>query len=333
MSSLLAPLPVYDSTRRQFLIGGLATGLLVAGCGDDNDDPASSGDGASATLSVTNEFGTFEVPAEPQRVVGLEGRRDLEVSLALRLGIVGIGSNALTGGQLAPFIDLDPTGIEVIEQAAPNLETITALRPDLILTRDSNIEQLRDKLAVLAPLVPVGGGPDGNTWRAELEQVATDLRRIEQVSGPLRTFDEMLGAVRDRHHARIESATVGIVLYEGVASGLSTSSADGFYLQAHVLGDLGGNHLPFLENFAQDESGIASFSLERTGELGACDAILLIVNDGDLRTELEGQPLWQRLPAVQAGRVVATDFRTNYGSVFAATACLVLLDQLYSTLG
>lgn len=30
--------------------------------------------------------------------------------------------------------------------------------------------------------------------------------------------------------------------------------------------------------------------------------------------------------------MVHTDFRTNYGSVFAATACLDLLDRTYQTL-
>lgn len=42
--------------------------------------------------------------------------------------------------------------------------------------------------------------------------------------------------------------------------------------------------------------------------------------------------LWQRLPAVQAGRVVVTDTRTNQGSVYAAMESLRLLDPLYSTL-
>jgi hypothetical protein len=35
---------------------------------------------------------------------------------------------------------------------------------------------------------------------------------------------------------------------------------------------------------------------------------------------------------VKAGRVVQTDFRTNYGSVYAATAALELLDATYETL-
>lgn len=76
-----------------------------------------------------------------------------------------------------------------------------------------------------------------------------------------------------------------------------------------------------------------TFSVEQTGELAPADAILVIVNGADEQAQLEAQPLWQRLPAVTAGRVVVTDFRTNYGSVYAAGAALELLDRLYATLG
>ncbi|MGQ0679853.1 MAG: hypothetical protein ACT4OM_09415 [Actinomycetota bacterium] len=89
-------------TRREFMSGITAAGLLAAcGRGDDTCDQTPS----TATRTVTHEFGTFEIPANPQRVVGTEGRPDLETAIALDLGIVGIGSIALGGGdQLAPAI-------------------------------------------------------------------------------------------------------------------------------------------------------------------------------------------------------------------------------------
>ena len=68
------------------------------------------------------------------------------------------------------------------------------------------------------------------------------------------------------------------------------------------------------------------------GQLAPADAILMIANTEDERAALAAQPLWQRLPAVEAGRVVLTDSRANYGSVYAATECLRLLDGLYGTL-
>lgn len=72
--------------------------------------------------------------------------------------------------------------------------------------------------------------------------------------------------------------------------------------------------------------------MEQVDLLADADAIVLIANTDDDLADLEAAELWQRLPAVRAGRVVVTDFRTNYGSVFAATACLDLLDLTYATL-
>ena len=56
---------------------------------------------------------------------------------------------------------------------------------------------------------------------------------------------------------------------------------------------------------------------------------MVVVNTEDQRRELADLELWRRLPAVAAGRVVLTDFRANYGSVFAARECLRLIDSAY----
>lgn len=109
------------------------------------------------------------------------------------------------------------------------------------------------------------------------------------------------------------------------------SGTTGFYLQANTIADLGGAQIRFLE-----EGGDAlyddGFSAEQTERLSDADAIVTIVNEEADRNALAASPLWRRLPAVQAGRVVETDFRTNYGAVYAATACLDLLDRTYQTL-
>lgn len=352
----MAPVRPRPLSRRSFLAAALALPVAgLAACADDGGEGSAAAPGspsappstpsaapgsstaapgspsmAPGTLTVTNEFGTFEVPAEPRRVVGLEGRRDLETAVALELPVVGVGSNALFGDdEIAPFLDFSLDGVQVIEQTEPNLELIASLRPDLILTRDSNIAELRAALAALAPLVPVAAdGP----WRPDLEQVAGWLARDEQLATVLKRYDAELAAVRERHADRIETATLGVVQYFAEEQSFYSSPADGFYLQANTIADLGGAYLPFLDqggDALQDEG----FSLERVGELAPADALLVIVNDEENRAALEAEPLWQRLPAVQAGHLVFTDFRTNYGSVYAATECLRLLDDLYALLG
>lgn len=325
----MSPAAVTD--RRTFLALLGAVGL-AAGCGA----PGTAAAPSAATRTVTHEFGVFEVPAEPQRVVGLEGRRDLETALALGLRPVGIGSNALYGGTTpAPWLDLPLDGITVIQQTEPSLEEIAALRPDLVLTRDSNIAELRDELAAIAPLLPVGSGTDaddtGDDWRADLERVAGWLGREDRLAGTLAAHDARREEIAARHADRIASAVVAVVQYSAEEGNLETSRTDGFYLQAQALGALGGRHLPFLEELERTDY-TATFSTEQMGELAPADAILMIANTADERAALAAQPLWQRLPAVAAGRVVLTDSRANYGSVHAAGEGLRLLDELYATL-
>jgi iron complex transport system substrate-binding protein len=105
---------------------------------------------------------------------------------------------------------------------------------------------------------------------------------------------------------------------------------DDFQLQANTLGELGGRLIPFLTDRSYFDE---PFSIENLGELDRADAILLVAGSDADHTVLDGVELWQRLPAVAAGRVVHTDIRTNQGSVFAATECLRLLDQLYTLIG
>jgi iron complex transport system substrate-binding protein len=312
------------ATRRQFIAMLGAAGLLVA-CGGNGEEGGASGP-EGGTISVTNQFGTFDVPLDPQRVVGWEGRRDLETALALGLSPIAIGSNAFDGGELAPFIDFDPSGVQVIQQTEPNVELIASLRPDLILTRTSNIERLLDEVRPLAPLV--GVDPDG-PWRTDLEGLAAALNRSDRLSEVLDRYDARRKEVADRHADRIGSAVIAIAQY-GAGSGFWASTTKGFALQAQTLGDLGGIMLPFIEEGGETLWN-DGFSIEQAEELAAADAILIIGGTDDL-AELDASPLWLRLPAVAANRLVRTDFRTNYGSVYAATACLDLLDQVYSTL-
>ena len=323
--------PAAVTSRRTFLTLLGAAGL-AAGCGA----PTATAPVAAPTRTVTHRFGTFEVPVDPQRVVGLEGRRDLETALALGLRPVAIGSNALYGGEaLAPWLDLPLDGVAVVQQTEPSLEQIAALRPDLVLTRDSNIEELRDELVALAPVLPVGSGTDpddsGDDWRADLRRVAGWLGREDRLAETLATHDARRDEIAARHADRIASAVVAVVQYSAEEGNLSTSRTDGFYLQAQALGALGGQHLPFLEQLERT-AYIAAFSTEQMGELAPADAILMIANTEEERAALAAQPLWQRLPAVAAGRVVFTDSRANYGSVYAAGEGLRLLDELYATL-
>jgi len=83
-----------EITRRRFVTGGLAAGLLtLAGCGRADKDnqvapTATTGPRGAFPVTIEHRYGSTTVPAEPQRVVAL-GLTDVDPMLALGVKPVG----------------------------------------------------------------------------------------------------------------------------------------------------------------------------------------------------------------------------------------------------
>ncbi len=307
---------IEDLTRREFMFSALGAALLIA-CGDDDDAPPTP---EATTRTISHEYGTFEVPLEPQRVVALDGRPGFEAALALGFKPIAIGQDAVVEGELAPFIDFDHRGVPLINPNEVDFEALIGLRPDLIIGRDFQLEGALDQLKAVAPLLPIR---IDDHWRAALTRFADWLDRRAHVDAELAKYDAKLAAVQQRHASRMSTAKVGTIEY-----GIDDRSfyRNPRYVHFATLQDLGGIEHPFLTAMTEDR-----FSIEQIGQLDDVDA-LLVVGFGDAHEKLNQEELWQRLPAVAAGRVVNTDIRTNYGGLYAATGCLDLWDRVYETL-
>jgi iron complex transport system substrate-binding protein len=110
---------------------GLVLGLAACGGSDgEQEASAASGDGAWP-VSIENQFGTTEIPAEPERVVTV-GFNDQDFVLAL--GVTPVGERENLGEydattrpwaeELLPAEDIPTVGGEEI-----NLEAVAALEP------------------------------------------------------------------------------------------------------------------------------------------------------------------------------------------------------------
>lgn len=148
-------------------------------------------------LTITHDEGTAQIEAEPQRLLVMD-EEALGWLYALNLGdrVVGLGSSyiapdMLEGGNVRA--DVTDRGFfshgrlndvtYVGSWEAPNLETITALDPDLVvrLTWDGN--ENYDKLSAVAPTLGYKeGGP--NFWRkavTDLGEIFGRQERAEQI--------------------------------------------------------------------------------------------------------------------------------------------------------
>lgn len=317
---------IADIARRRFLALLGATGLLAA-CGEQTEvQPPSQ----TATRRVTHQFGTFDVPTDPRRLVVLEGRLDLEATLSLGFDPIGVGGNAFDdNGSAVDFLDWNPAGVtRLAGSGIVDIEQIAALHPDLIIGRETDIEDVARELASFAPVLPIDGRAP---WQDTLRRLAGWLGRERVAEQVITEYEQQLDELRRRHADRLD-AQIALIRPKSdgtINSGRITSTS----LQLRTLADLGGRPSEFIEGLpTRNEFDDVEFSAELIGGLDTVDAILLGLSDRD-DDILTTNPLWQALPAVQGDRVVTTDDRTNRGGVFAARECIRLLDQLYSTLG
>jgi len=159
----------------------LATGL--AGCASD---PAPGGS-TTATRPVTHAMGTTNVPVHPRRVVVLDTDK---IDTALSLGVVPVGAArageatgwpAYLGDQVSA---IKPVGV----LTEPDLEAISALKPDLILGSKFRQEKFYDELSAIAPTVFTA--KVGVTWKANVLLDGQALGREQQAKELLAAYEK-----------------------------------------------------------------------------------------------------------------------------------------------
>ncbi len=161
---------VDELTRRGFLAGGAALGLLV-GCGGGQPvaGPASSTPAGDFPVRVEHLFGTTEIPRAPQRVVALS---TTDTDAAPALGVPPVLAPAAYGaesGVPAPWLAevIDGADVRVLgtpggDQGGSDLpfEQIAAVGPDVILGMNSGIASTPPRPVSACPSSPARFGTE-----------------------------------------------------------------------------------------------------------------------------------------------------------------------------
>ena len=295
-------------TRRSFTLGtaGLALGAML---------PARAF--AQETRSVTTIYGTYDIPAAPQRVVAIDSRLDLQPALALGLPVVGYGHSK--PGSWVPV----PEGLEFYGSEV-NIEQVLASDPDLIICADYDPDSVwwpANKLREIAPVVPTSGD---KPWKDAFREFATLVGRDGAGESAIAEYDALIAEIKARHGDKLASKTV-----------VSVQPADGVLyvmngpkmLQPQVLADLGAKTIPPKDGQDYDSGEIPAEAFGDT--LGGVDGILLATTTPEGAAVLDGVDLWQRLPAVSSGALIASNGNINYGSIYSAIQVAKLVDELY----
>jgi iron complex transport system substrate-binding protein len=306
---------IEDVTRRQFLIGAAGLVLLPAGCGGGEE-----GEAPGETLAVRHRLGTTEVPSRPRRVFCVEARGMLEIALALDLPTIAAGTYEdepfpPAVSELAREAGVEPLSIS---GEGPSLEAVARLEPDLILGPTYLVESAYEQYAQIAPTLALPTNQD-EPWAETLRRLAEEFGREDQAAGPIGEYEDERERLREKWGERLETVTVSI-FYAGT---------DGVYVYGdssliyQTLRDLGG-----VTPEGYDPEG-RDISPERIDLLDA-DVLLRLSFGEEYDLDLSENALYQKLPAVAAGRVVTVEGTTaNIGGVFSAIECLRILDEAY----
>ncbi|WP_455900682.1 ABC transporter substrate-binding protein [Rhodococcus gordoniae] len=303
----------------------LAVGLV--GCSSDSE----SGTDSAPTRTFEAQNGSIEIPADPQRIVSCG---------YATLPLIQAGANLAAVCEWSRELDnMDEETLaayEALPKVAPdgavselNYEAVTAADPDLIIMGvPARVKEQVDvaKLEALAPVVFVGLTVPGE-WRELGEQYA-DAANVSDSYGEFKEeYEARAAEIADKY-----AGSLGDLKFAGVCGVCGTQPGEfsreyASSYTTNLFDDLG---LDFFGEPTDPESVHAEYlSVEQLPEnLGEADVIVYGVEaDGSLPPELEelfASPLWQDLPAVKAGNLVAV----KHSSAATYETALLALDSI-----
>lgn len=305
-------------TRRTLI--GLAGATAVAGLAGSASASTSEPDDSNETGSpdtttddsiartVDHPLGQTDVPSDATRVVALDRRSTLPHLLALGVTpVAALTHESIIGQDFPQLVDDLLDGVEVIGTGgdsadAPNLESVAAADPDLILGWSDGLADFYDRLSEIAPTV--GVEIDFADPTIALRQIADVIGRSDRAEQIITEFDNK---VAEAGESIGNPGDVTVLL--GIGDGQFRIYVPGSLTIANWIADLGGSIGPdpaTLDGEAYEDLFV-TISPEQLGAITA-DTVILLFNTGEAGeaavAEIEESPLWPTLPAVAAGRVI-----------------------------
>lgn len=271
------------------------------------------------TITVRHLHGETTFPRNPQRIVTDMNTAEILISL----GIIPVGYLSPEGQGISPVIAEvapDMTLLPVVE--SPNYEQILTLQPDLIIGASwigtSGDASEYERMSALAPTVPFTIWP-GLLWADSTRQVAALFGREAQAEAVIADYNQRVAQAREQIAPVFGDETVSQLLFFGPSAWLysPTDVHDGYIYSEDSIGWL------YYELELMPGPGMVRLFLDETDEV-----IPFLEITGELLPEIEAQhlivfpngysgaegisegyldyiesPIWQALPAVQAGNV------------------------------
>lgn len=286
-------------------VAALAASLVaMTACGTTETDSPDSGAAEGGPVSVVDDLGnTVELDAPAQRVVVTEWQ---ETSNVLALGVQPVGVSDPTGyGTWDADNELDEAATDVGTRGQEDSGAVVALDPDLVIVTSSNTQLAdalaREGIATYVSPTPSVDDPLGGL-RKNLTDIATLLGKDEQGAQVLQEFDDKIASAREAL-ADLPEDQRQYVYFDAYATGATVKFRP--FGPGSLVGALGAEI--GLENVwagAVDDSwGLGESDLEGLTTVGDVWMFYTGTESNDWTQPLDGNPIWQNLPANQSGKL------------------------------
>ncbi|MGQ3480730.1 ABC transporter substrate-binding protein [Paenibacillus sp. TY11] len=265
--------------------------VIMAGCGSQSkDNSAATSQATGDTRIIKHEMGETQITGKPKRIVTLEFSF---VDATTQLGVTPVGiaqeNDDDIDGLLGKKIDFTPVGT----RKQPNLETISSLKPDLIIADLNRHKNIYKELSEIAPTIVL------KSRNSSYEQNLTSFGVIADALDEKEKGEQILAA----HKAKMEK------LEQGVKAGEPRSVLVGVFrsdsLTGHAASSFDGQLLELagIHNALQNTSEpTVKLTLEQIAQADP-DVIFMAEADEKLISEWKPNPLWQNITAVKKGEV------------------------------
>lgn len=324
---------VASKSRTVRLLGALlGVALIISGCGGakpaekaTTPAPAAAAPAqpeAPKTRKVKHAMGESEVPAQAKRVVVLDTG---ELDMVLALGVKPVGA-VIAGAEsdYPEYLKGKTDGIQKVGTVTqPNLETIAALKPDLIISSKMRHEKIYDQLSKIAPTV--FAERTGYTWKEQFSLYAEALGKSKEaeavMAGYYKRMDEFKKAMGDR------LGTTRVSLLRSLPDNVRVYMAGSF--SGTILKDAG---LPRPQGHEQAKT-FENANAERIPFMDG-DVIFTMYygrEKGESLSKIFQNPLWKQLNAVKNNRVYEIDDGI-WGLGIGPIAANLVIDDLFKYL-
>lgn len=296
-----------------------APSTLADGMGADTDT-----DGAFPR-TVTHFKGRTTLKAEPKKIAVLSTG---QLDDLLSLGVVPTATTRADNAGLVPDYLADAFPKDKAELAdmtdagtrqAPNLESLAAAKPDLILANDS-LGDLYPKLSKIAPTVITAG--NGINWKRDLLLVGDAVGKGEAAQTLL---DDIVGDAADKG-ASLGDPTVSMVRFTPDRTRMFGVSS----FTGSIAVDMGLSR-PKSQQFNAISEDIGAESIDTADGDWIFYSVQGDASETDAASTLAG-PLWKSMKAVEAGQAVKVDDDPWYLNA-GPTAARLVISQLAEHIG